>query len=605
MKRLRYVIFGVVILAVTGTAGFYAAGGQAGLILLMVRLWMRTDYPQPIAVQWQAGPQEAASKAAPGAATDTTTDTTKAAANGANKNPRIGGPALNPALGEPADKSNGTQPGLSKRPPNIILIVADDLGINDITLHGGGIAGGTVPTPHINSIAQQGVDFKVGYSGNATCAPSRAALMTGRYATRFGFEFTPTPPQFMKVLGHFRRPDQIHEPMYFADREKDLIPYEDMGLPTSEITLARLLQGSGYHTVHLGKWHLGDSPQFRPYAHGFAESLSLLHAASMFLPENDAGVVNSKQDYDPIDRFLWAAHPWGIRFNDGKPFQPPKYLTDYLTDEAVKVVAANKNRPFFLYLAYNAPHTPLQATREDYDALPHIGDHTMRVYAAMIRSLDRNIGRVLQSLKDQGVDENTLVIFTSDNGGAHYIGIDGLNSPYRGWKATFFEGGIRVPYFMRWPAAIPKGVNYAAPVSHFDVYATAAAAAGTKVPADRTIDGVNLLPFIGGQAGSRPHDVLHWRTDSYRVIREGDWKLQVTELPKQDWLYNLAQDPTEKINLAQREPARVAAMKAKIVQFNQTQHKAIWPSMGAGAIPIDKTMKAKPESGDAHIYYSN
>ena len=148
---------------------------------------MRTDYPPSIAVQWQAGPQEAASKAAPGAATDTTTDTTKAAANGANKNPRIGGPALNPALGEPADKSNGNQPGLSKRPPNIILIVADDLGIKDITLHGGGIAGGTVPTPHINSIAQQGVDFKVGYSGNATCAPSRAALMTGRYATRFGF----------------------------------------------------------------------------------------------------------------------------------------------------------------------------------------------------------------------------------------------------------------------------------------------------------------------------------------------------------------------------------------------------------------------------------
>jgi len=207
-------------------------------------------------------------------------------------------------------------------------------------------------------------------------------------------------------------------------------------------------------------------------------------------------------------------------------------MTDYLTDEAVKVVAANKNRPFFMYLAYNAPHTPLQATREDYDALSFIPDHTMRVYAAMIRSLDRNIGRVLQSLKDQGVDDNTLVIFTSDNGGAHYIGVDGINSPYRGWKATFFEGGIHVPFFMRWPAGIPQGTKLSAPVSHFDIFATAAGAAGQKLPSDRIIDGVNLLPFIQGKATGRPHDTLFWRTDTYRVVRSGDWKLQVTERPK-------------------------------------------------------------------------
>ena len=554
---LRTLLVSVVVLAALGTAGFYAAGGRVGLTLLMVKYVLRKEYAPTREVQWQAGPAEVQSTA------------------------------------------------IGARQPNVILIVADDLGINDITLHGGGIAGGSVPTPNIDSIAQQGVNFRVGYSGNATCAPSRAALMTGRYATRFGFEFTPAPPQFMKVLGTYRDPEQLYQSVYFKDREKDLIPYEDMGLPTSEITLARLLQGSGYHTVQLGKWHLGDSPQFRSYAHGFDESLSMLHGGSMYLPENDPQVVNSKQEYDPIDRFQWAGHAWGVRFKDGEPFKPPKYMTDYLTDEAVKVVTANKNRPFFLYLAYNAPHTPLQATREDYDALSHITDHTMRVYAAMIRSLDRNIGRVLQSLKDQGVDDNTLVIFTSDNGGAHYIGIDGLNTPYRGWKATFFEGGIRVPYFMRWPAAIPKAVSYGAPVSHFDVFATAAAAAGAKPPADRPIDGVNLLPFIRGESSGRPHDVLHWRTDSYRVMREGDWKLQVTEQPKKDWLYDLANDPTEKNNLAEREPQRVAAMKAKIVEFNQTQRKPIWPSMGAGAIPIDKTMKAKPSPEDAYVYYGN
>ena len=487
----------------------------------------------------------------------------------------------------------------------MILIVADDLGFNDITHYGGGIADGKVPTPNIDSIAAQGADCRNGYSGNATCAPSRAAMMTGRYATRFGFEFTPTPKQFMKVITNETGRGLLPPGIYHADRESGLIPYEDMGLPTSEISIAKLMQGAGYHTVHIGKWHLGDSPQFRPYAHGFDESLSLLHGASMFLPENSPNVVNSKQDFDQIDKFLWASAPWGIRFNAGEPFSPPKYMTDYLTDEAVKVVAANKTRPFFMYLAYNAPHTPLQATREDYDALSFIPDHTMRVYASMIRSLDRNIGRVLQSLKDQGVDDNTLVIFTSDNGGAHYIGVDGINSPYRGWKATFFEGGIHVPFFMRWPAGIPKGTQLSAPVSHFDIFATAAGAAGQKMPSDRIIDGVNLLPFIQGKATGRPHDTLFWRTDTYRVVRSGDWKLQVTERPKKDWLYNLAVDPTEQHNLADAEPARLATMKAQLARWDADQKKPMWPSLGEGPIAIDTNLRQPYKPGADYIYYAN
>ena len=223
----------------------------------------------------------------------------------------------------------------------------------------------------------------------------------------------------------------------------------------------------------------------------------------------------------------------------------------------------------------------------------------------MIRSLDRNIGRVLQALKDQGVDDNTLVIFTSDNGGAHYIGLDGLNSPYRGWKATFFEGGIHVPFFMRWPGAIPAGASVAAPVSHFDIFATAAAAAGAQAPTDRIIDGVNLLPFIQGQAPGRPHDVLFWRTDRYRVVRAGDWKLQVSEEPKKDWLFNLAVDPTEKKNLAAQEPERLAAMKAQLATWDQAQRKPLWPSLGAGPIPIDKSLRAPQAPDDEYVYYAN
>ena len=558
IKRTAWVVAALLLL---GVAGFYAVGGRTGLILLTVRYVQHVDYAPAHEVVWQQGPALAPTAPASGSA--------------------------------------------ARRPPNVVLIVADDLWFNDITYYGGGIASCRVPTPNIDSIARQGVQFRNGYAANATCAPSRASIMTGRYATRFGFEFTPTPKQFMQVVTGEGSHGQLHPLIYHAERENELISYEDMGLPVSEITLAQLLRGGGYHTVHLGKWHLGDSPSLRSYSHGFDESLSHLHGASMYLPTNDPNVVNSMQDFDPIDKFLWAAEPWGVRFNGGEPFQPPRYMTDYLTDEAVKVVAANRNRPFFLYLAYNAPHTPLQATREDYDALAFIPDHATRVYAAMVRSLDRNIGRVLQALKDQGLDDNTLVIFTSDNGGAHYIGVPGLNAPYRGWKATFFEGGIHVPFFMRWPGTIPQGASLAAPVSHFDIFATAAAAAGQKLPTDRIIDGVDLLPFVRGTSTGRPHEVLFWRTDSYRVVRAEDWKLQVTERPKKDWLYNLAVDPTEQHNLADAEPQRVAALKAQLMQWDQVQHKPLWPSLGEGAIAIDHTLKEPMTAHDEYVYYAN
>jgi arylsulfatase A-like enzyme len=553
MKRIALGFLALLVLAV---GGFYAVGGASGAMLLYVKYVMHKDYGPTQEVNWKPGPTEATA-----------------------------------------------QPG--KRPPNVILIVADDLGFNDITLNGGGIAGGKVPTPNIDSIAREGVDFRNGYSANATCAPSRASMMTGRYATRVGYEFTPTPKLFMKVITKTKPPEGWPMAMYYPEREADLIPYEDMGLPTTEITIAKLMQGAGYHTAHLGKWHLGDSPQFRSYAHGFDESLSLMHGASMFLPEASPDVVNAKQEFDLIDKFLWASAPWGIRHNAGEVFQPPKYMTDYLTDEAVKVVQANKNQPFFMYLAYTAPHTPLQATREDYDALSFIPDHTLRVYAAMIRSLDRNIGRVLQSLKDQGLDDNTLVIFTSDNGGAHYIGLDGINSPYRGWKATFFEGGIHVPFFMRWPAGIPKGTQVSAPVNHFDIFSTAIAAAGVTEPKDRPIDGVNLLPYAQGKAGGRPHENIFWRTDTYRVVRSGDWKLQVSEQPKKDWLFDLAKDPTEKNNLAASQPERVARMKIDLMTWDKAQSKPMWPALGAGPIAIDKNMKQKLGAGDEYVFYAN
>ncbi len=304
-------------------------------------------------------------------------------------------------------------PEADQRKPNIVLIVADDLGWNDLTFNGGGVAEGTVPTPSIDSIARDGINFVNGYAGQGTCAPSRAMMMSGRYGSRFGFEFTPTPAGMSTALGLMRADSQ--PPSIPADNPRS-IPYEQMGLPADEITIAELLKAQGYYTAHIGKWHLGRANGSAAEDQGFDQSLLML--SGLYAEEDDPDVVNSKLSYDPIDRFLWAGMSYAASYNGGAAFKPGGYLTDYYTDEAVKVIENNRHRPFFLYLAHWAPHTPLQAAKRDYDALSHIEDHTERVYAAMIRGLERGVSRVLGSLKDNGLDENTIVIFTSDNGGA-------------------------------------------------------------------------------------------------------------------------------------------------------------------------------------------
>ena len=491
----------------------------------------------------------------------------------------------------------------AERPPNIVLIVADDLGWNDLTFGGGGVAGGSVSTPSIDSIAAEGLQFTRGYSGSGTCAPSRASMMSGRYPTRFGFEFTPTPPGMLPMVARLADSDRLHSPINYFDDRGEGIPFEEMGVPASEITLAETLGGAGYHTVHIGKWHLGRSNGMAPHDQGFDESL--LMASGLYLPEDDPGVVNSKQDFDPIDRFLWKGMQFASSFNGGEAFEPGGYITDYYTDEAVKVIEANRNRPFFLYLAHWAPHTPLQATRADYDALSHIEDHTLRVYAAMIRALDRGVGRVLAALEANGLTENTLVLFTSDNGGANYIGLPEINQPYRGWKITFFEGGIHVPFFARWPARIPAGSRYDEPVHHFDFYATAAAAAGAAMPSDRAMDGVDLLPFALGRKNTSPHEKLFWRSGHYQVAIADGWKLQVTERPDKVWLFDMRNDPTEQHNVASEYPDRVNAMQLMLAAHNQEQVAPAWPALIEAPISIDKTLKGPDAPDDEYIYWPN
>ena len=487
------------------------------------------------------------------------------------------------------------------RPPNIVVIVADDLGYNDLTFAGGGVAQGAVPTPHIDSIAREGVEYARGYAGNATCAPSRAAIMTGRYPTRFGFEFTPAPKQFMRLVAWLGR-NEADPPTYFTEREADVPPMDQQGLPPGEITVAELLRAQGYHTLGLGKWHLGEAPAMRPTARGFDEYLGFWPGAAMYLPKDDPRSVNAIQDFDPIDPFLWANLSFGIRKDDGPRFRPAGYMTDYLADEAARAIAANRNRPFFLYLAFNAPHTPLQALRADYDALPQIEDHPLRVYAAMIRALDRGVGRVLDALRANGLDDNTLVIFTTDNGGAHYIGLPDINQPYRGWKMTFFEGGVRTPFFARWPARLPRGARVQAPVAHVDIFATAAAAAGAALPGDRVMDGIDLVPLVRGDAPARP---IFWRSGTYRSILANDWKLQVQDHPPKMWLFDMAADPTERRNLAVARPDKVAELSAILADYEAQMVAPSWPSLIEAPIPVDHPLGMPPAPDWEYVTWAN
>ncbi len=501
--------------------------------------------------------------------------------------------------------SSGVDPsGRSReeRPPNIVLILADDLGWNDLTFAGGGVAAGTVPTPHIDSIAAHGVNFRNGYAANATCAPSRAAILSGRYGTRFGFEFTPTPPGMMRLAAMTPNDSRLREMITYPDVET--FDYTRMGMPSSEITIAELLGERGYHNVHIGKWHVGMSDGMAPRDQGFDESL--LMASGLYLPEDHPEVVNSKQAFDPIDRFLWAVMSFSASFDGRKThFEPDRYLTDYYTHNAVQVIEANRDRPFFLYLAHWAPHTPLQATRADYDALSHIEDHRERVYGAMIRALDRGVGEVLQALKDNGLEDNTLVIFTSDNGGAGYLGLPRVNHPFRGWKISLFEGGIHVPFFMKWPQQIAPGTVYENPVHHFDLFATAAAAAGAALPDDRVIDGMDLLPFVRGEGNEAPHRALFWRSGASQSALVDGWKLNVSDPPGRHWLFNLRADPNEQQDLSATRPDKLAQLQAALAEHNAQQSEPAWPTQASVPINIDKDLSQPDAPDDEYIYWSN
>lgn len=499
------------------------------------------------------------------------------------------------------------------RQPNIIVIMADDLGHNDITAFGGGIANGAVPTPNIDSIGRLGAIYDNGYAGHSTCAPSRAAMMTGRFPTRYGFEFNGLPKPLQKIAY-----DDYHKLEKAGDLPKIIAPvlfrFEDarklpraslIGLPASEPTLPEALKAGGYRTLMVGKWHLGDSRALQPGARGFDEWVGMTQGAGKYMDDKDPNVVNARLDFDPTDRYIWPSLRFAVKKDFGRSYAPDRYLTDYLGDEAVRAIAANRNRPFFLYASFTAPHTPLQALKSDYDALGAIPDHGLRVYAAMIRALDRNVGKILAEVERAGLTNNTLIVFTSDNGGTAAVGLSEINAPFRGWKSTFFEGGVRVPFFVKWPGKIQVGSHVSAAVSNIDIYATALAAAGIAPPVDRAIDGRNIALPAAEVEASVAQRTLFWRSLDYRSIIANGWKLQTQDSLKKSWLFHLATDPLEHDNVAANDPERLAMMQAKMAQADKETVPPFFPALIVKPVRIDQSINAKVEDNQEYVYWGN
>lgn len=487
--------------------------------------------------------------------------------------------------------------------PNVIVILVDDLGFNEVSTYGGGMGEGKVKTPNIDQLAADGVLCTNGYSATAVCSPSRAALLTGRFPTRAGYEYTPTAKGFGKLVARMSKDMEIPS-LFDADIDNQLPPVAEMGLPATEITIPELLKPQGYHNVHIGKWHLGASQAFEPNKHGFDESL-WMEQGGMFLPENDPNVVNAKLDFDPIDRFLWANLPYAVRFNDGGRFHPNGFLTDYFTDEAVKVIEKNKHQPFFLYLAYWAVHTPLQALKSDYEKLNFIDDHVERVQASMVLAVDRGVGKIRKALKDHGIDDNTIIIFTSDNGAPHYVGLPDLNKPYRGWKVTFFEGGVHIPYIVSYPKEIAGGQTYDGRVSNLDIFSTVGTLAGASLPTDRIIDGANVLPYLTGESEGEPDRPLFCKNDTYTFLIKKGWKLQVDEQQNKQWLFDLNTDPTEQNNLVDTETKKLAELSKLREELLTQQYEPIWQGALTSPVSIDKNLKEGFSKKDEYAYWTN
>lgn len=429
--------------------------------------------------------------------------------------------------------------------PNIIFIIADDLGYGELSCQNSDT---DIPTPQIDSIAENGVRFTDGYVSAPFCAASRAGLITGRYQTRFGFEFNP-----------------------IGARNED----PDAGLPVDEKTLPDLLKDdAGYSTAMIGKWHLGGTAHFNPIRRGFDEFFGFLHEGHYFRPSPYEGMTTwlRRKSLPGGKTGRWTSEDGSLIFSthmahnepdydadnpiyrNGQPIDEQENLTDAFTREAIQFVErCGDERPFFLYLAYNAVHSPLQGDASYMERYADIPDIQRRIFAAMLGQLDDGVGRLLDVLEEEGISDNTLVVFLSDNGGPTRE-LTSSNFPLRGEKGSLFEGGVRVPFLMQFPGKIEAGTVYDEPILSLDLFPTSLQLAGLKPPMNT--DGVDLLPYLSGESIGAPHESIFWRVGNKGALRKGDWKL--VRNPRRGepgpWqLYNLADDIGETNDLADSE----------------------------------------------------
>jgi len=417
--------------------------------------------------------------------------------------------------------------------PNILLIVGDDMGYADVGFHGCK----DIPTPNLDALAASGVRFTNGYVSGPYCSPTRAALLTGRYQQRFGHEFNPAG--------------------------------STAGLPVTENTLADRLKAAGYATGLVGKWHLGNQPAMHPQQRGFKEFFGFLGGAHSYF---DAGGL----------------------LRGTEPIKELDYTTDAFGREACAYIERHRTQPWFLYLAFNAVHTPMHATATRLKKFAHIADERRRTYAAMMSALDDNIGQVRAKLAATGQEQNTLIFFVSDNGGPTMMGVTingSRNTPLRGSKRTTLEGGIRVPFVVSWPGHVKPGV-FEEPAIQLDLHATALAAAGIAAKPEWKLEGINLLPFLGGAQAGPPHPALYWRLGEQIAIRAGDFKLVRYDINADTntgargqgvstaKLYNLRADLGETNDLAAALPDKVLELQTQWDRWNVANVKPLW---GAGA----------------------
>ena len=435
--------------------------------------------------------------------------------------------------------------------PNIIVLLADDLGYGELSCQGNP----EIPTPHIDSIAANGVRFTDGYVTGPNCSPSRAGFMSGRIPTRFGYENNPIGP-----------------------RNED----PAIGFPASEVTIAETLQDEGYVTGIIGKWHLGGTAAYHPFRHGFEEFFGFTHEGHYFVPPPWKGVTTMlRRKTIPgggegrwIGKKKLIYHTWPSNEPDydannpivrgGQPIEEHEYFTDAITREAVDFIDRHDDKPFFLYVPYNAVHSPLQGADAYMRKFAHIEDIQRRIFAAMLANMDDSVGDILYQLRKSGLEENTIVFFLSDNGGPTKE-LTSSNLPLRAGKGAMHEGGLRVPFMVQWKGTIPAGKVYDKPVTSLDIYATAAANA--KAVAPKNIEGVDLVPYLTGIISGRPHETLFWRQGGKAGLRHGDWKLVRMggrkNVGNAKWeLYDLSNDLSEEHNLAKKNPERLAELIA-------------------------------------------